>query len=139
MKTEYLSLLLLTVTISSCSVLNSNKISNMYYVSLHRTVANKFKPTKKLSSYDYNENNINYFKQKGYVMIGYDAIRHTYIGYQEAVNAGCWIGATVMLYKDVYIGSTSGNAIVPLYNPGDTYTINSTTNRMQYSIKAVPI
>jgi NDP-sugar pyrophosphorylase family protein len=79
----------------------------MYYLNLHKTVSEKYKPTKQVSSYDYNENNLNYFIQQGYIMIGYDAIRHTYIGYQEAVNTGCRIGATVMLYKDDYIGSSS--------------------------------
>ena len=99
----------------------------MYYLNLHRT-KDKVRPTKQLSSYDYTDNNVKYFTENGYVMLGYDAIRHTYIGYQEAVNAGCWIGATVMLYKHQYVGTASGTAVVPFYNQGDTYTVNSRTS-----------
>ena len=61
-------------------------------------------------------------------MIGYDALRYTFIGYQEAINAGCWIGASVMLYKHQYVGTASGRSVVPFYNPGDTYTVNSRTS-----------
>lgn len=120
--TSFLSLIL-----TSCSFYSA-KNYNIYYLNLHKTSSDKFKPTKRLSSYDYTENNMNYFKENGYVMIGYDAIRHTYIGYQEAVNAGCWLGATVMLYKHQYVGTASGTAVVPFYNQGETYTVNSRTS-----------
>jgi hypothetical protein len=120
-----LFLVILSVTFSSCVFIYSARNQNMYYLNLQKTSNEKFHETKQISNYDYTDNNVKYFTENGYVMIGYDAIRHTYIGYQEAVNAGCWIGATVMLYKHQYIGTSSGNALVPFYNQGDTYSVNS--------------
>lgn len=113
--------------LTNCSIYSS-KSSNLFYSNLHRTSENKYKQTKQLYSYDYTENNYRYFTENGYVMIGYDAIRHTYIGHQEAINAGCWLGATVLLYKHTFIGTAKGSAVVPLYNPGETYLVTSRTS-----------
>lgn len=113
---------LVCVSFSSCI---SAKYYNTYYVNLNKISKEKFKPTKSLTTYDYNENNLQYFNQNGYVLIGYNSIRSTYIDRQEAINTGCWIGASVMLYKYQYVGTASGTAVVPFYNPGDTYTVNS--------------
>jgi len=118
----FLSCLLIGVSVSSCI---STKCYNTYYVNLNRISKEKFKPTHGLTQYDYNENNLQYFNQNGYILIGYNALRSTYIEQQEAINTGCWIGANVLLYKYQYIGTSSGTAVVPFYNPGDTYTVNS--------------
>ena len=122
-------LLVFSLVFMSCSsIINSVKNQNPFYANFTRTSSESFKNTKQINSYDYNENNVKYFQQNGYVMVGYAALRSTFINYQEVVNAGCWNGADLVLYKYNYVGTSSGRAVLPFYNSGETYTINSTTN-----------
>lgn len=120
---------LLALAFESCSFLYGDPMmSNTYYTNSIKLGNEKYKKTKELTRYDYSDENVKYFQQRGYVVIGYSALRYTFIGIQEAINAGCAYGATVLLYKHAYVGTASGRTVLPWYSPGDTYTINSHTS-----------
>ncbi|WP_417354447.1 hypothetical protein [Flavobacterium sp.] len=60
-------------------------------------------------------------------MIGYSSIRSTYIGVDLAEEAGKRKGATVLLYKQIYVGTATGTRVLPWYHQGDTYTMKQNT------------
>ena len=89
---------------------------------------NKFAARTSLSKYDLSDNNLEYFTKQGYVLIGNSEFISTYYSYQEAINLGCEIGASVLLYRYDYYGTESGTSVGRISN-GDsrTYQIQSST------------
>jgi len=122
-------LLFVSVTFLGCGLSQVLSIDqNLYYKNLNVVAKKRWKHSKEpLKIYDYTSQNEKYLIENGYVLIAYDAIRHTYIGYQNAVEVGNYIGASVMLYKHEYVGTSSGYTVARIYNPGETYLINSQT------------
>lgn len=119
----------LATLLMSCSELMYNpNSSNPYYYGMNRIEKQKFKKTTTLKSIDYTDENLKYLLSEGYILVGYCAYRDRFIGIQEAVNAGCAVGATFMLYKHTYVGTASGTAVLPWYTPGEIYTVNSSTS-----------
>lgn len=88
----------------------------------------KFPARTSLNKYDLSDNNLNYFTNQGYVLIGNSEFISTYYSYQEAVNLGCEIGASVLLYRYDYYGTESGTSVGRVSN-GDsrTYQVQSST------------
>lgn len=140
MKICFIAYILFSLT--ACTALKNSRIKkekdyiitftqgdNPFKKQFKRTSNQRFKPTKSLKSYNLNDNNINYFLSKGYVILGESQFKSTFCSTQYAVNAGCSYGASVLLYRYDYYGTETGRSVGRLSNgDGKTYTLQSTTN-----------
>lgn len=125
---SFIIILIAIFSFASCGTLGEAMAidQNLYFKNMHVVYKKKWPRSRSsVAVFDFNDNNMKYFVENGYVLYAYDAIRHTYIGYQEAISLANYYGVPVMLYKHQYVGTSSGTALVSIYNPGDTYLINS--------------
>ena len=128
---NFILLIVVSFTITSCATMGEAIAidQNLYFKNLKVIYKKNWQRSKSpISVYDFNDNNMKYFVENGYVVWAYDAIRHTYISYDDAVHVGKYYGIPIMLYKYQYVGTASGTALLSIYNPGDTYLLNSTTS-----------
>ena len=99
--------------------------SNPFFNRMTKVDKKRYKRTLTINLQNYSDTMLQYFRERGYVVIGYTAFRDQFVGIQRAAGAGGEIGATVLLYKHTYVGNASGTAVIPFYIPGDRYTINT--------------
>lgn len=127
MKLSKLLVLGLALLLTSCmAYLNQN--ANPYYFGMKVVDDTKFKKAKSVETYDYTENNANYFFKRGYVVKAKSAFRNTFVHMSWAELAAKQMGSDVMLCKREYVGTASGTSVIPWYVPGETYTVNSRTS-----------
>lgn len=105
-----------------------NKHANPYYFGQHILDNTKYKKVKSVGIYDYTENNAKYFLDRGYIIKAKTAFRNTLVHMSWAELAAKQMGASVMLYQNDYVGTSSGTTAIPWYIPGETYVVNSQTN-----------
>jgi hypothetical protein len=127
MKLSKLLVLSLALLLTSCmAYLNQN--ANPYYFGMKIVDGTKFKKAKSVGTYDYTENNADYFFKRGYVVKAKSAFRNTFVHMSWAELAAKQMGSDVMLCKREYVGTASGTSVIPWYVPGETYTVNSRTS-----------
>ena len=122
--------MIILVSLSSCGAINdiAAEQKNVFYQNVKFIPHLKWPITKdKTKLYDYNDENIQYLNENGYILVGYNALRTTYIGYRQAEACGTSIGAAITLYKHIYQGTSTGTAVVPIYKQGETYIVRSST------------
>jgi hypothetical protein len=127
MKLSKLLVLSLALLLTSCMAY-LNKYSNPYYFGMKIIDGTKFKKAKSVGTFDYTENNADYFFKKGYVVKAKSAFRNTFVHMSWAELAAKQMGSDVMLCKREYVGTASGTSVIPWYVPGETYTVNSRTS-----------
>lgn len=127
MKFSKILLFGIALLLTSCMAY-MNKNVNPYYFGMKVVDNTKFEKTKSVETYDYTEDNAKYFFQKGYVVKAKSAFRNTFVHMSWAELAAKQMGSDVMLCKRKYVSTASGTSVLPWYVPGETYTINSSTN-----------
>ncbi len=105
-----------------------NKNANPYYFGMKVINQTKIKKSDEAKIYDYTEDNIKYFLERGYVVKAKSAFRNTFVHLSWAELAAKQMGSDVVLCKREYVGTASGRSVIPWYVPGETYTINSKTS-----------
>jgi hypothetical protein len=105
-----------------------NKNVNPYYFGMKIINQTKLKKSNEAKIYDYTENNIKYFLERGYVVKAKSSFRNIFVDLSWAELAAKQMGSDVVLCKREYVGTASGRSVIPWYVPGETYTINSKTS-----------
>lgn len=121
---RFIFLVLFTFFLQSCSLL---MVYNPFYNNLTYKYKYQFTKSKQLKTYELTQNNIDYFLNNGYLIIGKSSFRDTYQTAQFAINTAQYLGSDVLLYKNKYVGTSKGVATVPVYVPGTVYNITSST------------
>lgn len=101
--------------------------SNPFKLSMKVVNNVKLKKSNHVTIYDYNEENVKYFLNKGYIVKAKSAFRNRLVHITGVELAAKQIGSDVALYKREYVGTASGVDIIPWYVPGETYTVKSST------------
>lgn len=117
----------LTIFLLTGCMAYMNKNVNPYYFGMTEIDKTDYKKSKNVKSYDYTENNIEYFLQKGYVIKAKSAFRERYVHLSWAELAAKQMGATIMLLDRNYAGKVSGRQALAWRVPGDTYSVTSNT------------
>lgn len=117
----------LTIFLLTGCMAYMNKNINPYYFGMTEIDKTDYKKSKDVKSYDYTENNIKYFLNRGYVVKAKSAFRERFIHLSWAELAAKQMGATIMLLDRDYAGKVSGRQALAWRVPGDTYTVTSNT------------
>jgi hypothetical protein len=127
MKSIKFIILCLTFMLTSC-MSYMNKKANPYYFGMKVINQTKLKKSKEAKIYDYTEDKIKYFLERGYVVKAKSAFRNTFVHLSWAELAAKQMGSDIVLCKREYVGTASGRSVIPWYVPGETYTVTSRTS-----------
>lgn len=126
MKKTNIIIFLIAIVLTSCGgYINS---TNPYKLSMRIVDKTKTKKTSKVNIYDYSENNLNYFFNKGYVVKAKSAFRNRMVHISGVELAAKQIGSDVALYLTEFYGTASGIEVLSWSVPGETYIVNSKTS-----------
>lgn len=128
MKLNKLIIFSLTIILTSCMTY-LNKNDNPYYFGMKIINNTKLKKSNEVNIYDYTEDNLNYFLDKGYVIKAESSFCDTFINLSWAELAAKQMGSDVVLCKKKYVGISSGEKVIPWNAPGETYPGKLKTSR----------